>query len=171
MVQQLARDDLVSINVNVRNLQGTLDQLRKELKAYAGGKSVMVGIHEGAPQPESGDLNMATLGAVLHFGSEDGHIPARPWLDTGVESGAQEILDIIRSGVGKGLPLDTVLEQVGVVSVGAVQDFMTDLKDPPNAPSTIEKKGSDNPLIDSGALRASITYSVTTTKPAEGIGG
>lgn len=161
----------MSISVSVRNMQTAVDQLRQELKAYAGGKSVMVGIHEGAPQPGSGELNMATLGAVLHFGSEDGRIPARPWLDAGIESGTTEILDIIRSGIGKGLSLDTVLEQVGVVSVGAVQEFMTDLKDPPNAPSTIEKKGSDNPLIDSGALRASITYSVTTTKPAEGIGG
>lgn len=160
----------MSISVNVRNLQGALDQLRKELKIYAGGKSVLVGIHEGAPQPESGDLTMATLGAVLHFGSEDGRIPARPWLDTGIESGTTEILDTIRSGIGKGLPLDTVLEQVGVVSVGAVQEFMTDLKNPPNAHSTIEKKGSDNPLIDQGHLRASVTYSVTTTKPTEGIG-
>ncbi|MGL5163381.1 MAG: hypothetical protein ACRC8E_14075 [Plesiomonas shigelloides] len=159
----------MSMNIRVPNLQAAIDQLRKELAQYRGNSHVTVGIHEGAPQPESGELNMATLGAVLHFGSEDGRIPARPWLDAGIESGTTEILDTIRSGIGRGLPLDTVLEQVGVISVGAVQEFMTDLKDPPNAPSTIEKKGSDNPLIDSGALRASVTYSVTTTKPTEGI--
>lgn len=148
-----------------------MDKLRKELKKFRGDKHVTVGIHEGAPQPESGDLNMATLGAVLHFGSEDGHIPARPWLDTGVESGTQDILDTIRSGAGKGLPLDAVLEHVGVVAAGAVQEYMTDLRTPPNAPSTIERKGSDNPLIDTGAMRQSVSYAVTREKPTEGIGG
>lgn len=160
----------MSMNIRVPNLQAALDQLRKELAQYRGNSHITIGIHEGSVQPESGDLTMAQLGAVQHFGSEDGRIPARPWLDAGIESGTTEILDTIRSGIGRGLPLDTVLEQVGVISVGAVQEFMTDLKDPPNAPSTIEKKGSDNPLIDSGALRASVTYSVTTTKPTEGIG-
>ena len=161
----------MSMNIRVPNLQAALDQLRKELAQYRGDKFVTVGIHEGAPQPESGDLTMAQLGAVQHFGTEDGRIPARPWLDTGVESGTQEILDTIRSGAGKGLPLDTVLEQVGVVAAGAVQEYMTDLKTPPNAPSTIERKGSDNPLIDTGAMRAAVSYAVTREKPTEGIGG
>ena len=38
-----------------------------------------------------------------------------------------------------------------------------------NAPSTIAKKGSSNPLIDSGAMRQSVTYSVSPTKPSEGL--
>lgn len=161
----------MSINLNVRNMQAAVDQLRKELKAYVGDKHVTVGIHEGSQQPESGELNMATLGAVQHFGSEDGRIPARPWLDTGVESGTQEILETIRSGADKGLPLDAVLEQVGVVAAGAVQEYMTDLRTPPNAPVTIERKGSDNPLIDTGAMRQSVSYAVIREKPTEGIGG
>lgn len=161
----------MSITIRTPNLQSAVDQLRKELAQYRGGKSVLVGIHEGSPQPESGDLTMAQLGAVLHFGTEDGHIPARPWLDTGVESGTRDILDTIRSAAAKGLPLDTVLEQVGVVAAGAVQEYITDLRTPPNAPSTIEKKGSDNPLVDNGHLRAAVTYAVTSDKPTEGIGG
>lgn len=160
----------MSMNIRVPNLQSALDQLRKELAQYRGNSHVTVGIHEVALQPESGDLTMAQLGAVQHFGTEDGRIPARPWLDIGVESGTQEILDTIRSGASRGLPLDAVLEQVGVVAVGAVQEYMTDLKTPPNAPSTIERKGSDNPLIDTGAMRAAVSYAVTTTKPTEGIG-
>lgn len=161
----------MSVNIRVPNLQAALDQLRKELAQYRGNSHVTVGIHEGAPQPESGDLTMAQLGAVQHFGTEDGHIPAHPWLDVGVESGTQDILDTIRSAVGRGLPLDAVLEQVGVVAAGAVQEYMTDLRTPPNAPSTIERKGSDNPLIEDGHLRAAVTHAVTTTKPTEGIGG
>ena len=160
----------MSMNIRVPNLQAALDQLRKELAQYRGDKFVTVGIHEGAQQPESGDLTMAQLGAVQQFGTEDGHIPARPWLDVGVESGTQDILGTIRSGAGKGLPLDAVLEQVGVVAAGAVQEFIIDLRTPPNAPSTIENKGSDNPLIDTSAMMQSVSYAVTREKPTEGIG-
>lgn len=160
----------MSMNIRVPNLQAALDQLRKELAQYRGNSHVTVGIHEGAPQPESGDLTMAQLGAVQHFGTEDGHIPARRWLDVGVESGTQDILDTIRSGAAKGLPLDAVLEQVGAVAAGAVQEYMTDLKTPKNADSTIAKKGDDNPLIDDGPLRAAVTHAVTREKPIEGIG-
>lgn len=163
-------NDTMSITLNTKNIQAAMDKLRKELAQYAGGKHVTVGIHEGSEQPESGDLTMAQLGATLHFGTDDGHIPARPWLDTGVESGTQDIIDTIRTAAGKGLPLDTVLEQVGVVAAGAVQEYMTDLKTPKNADSTIAKKGDDNPLIDDGPLRASVTSAVTDTKPTEGIG-
>lgn len=98
------------------------------------------------------------------------NIPARPWLVPGVRSATLSILETIEAGGRKGADLDTLLEQVGVVAVGAVQEYMTDLKNPPNAQSTIAKKGSDNPLIDSGALRAAVTHAVTTTKPTEGIG-
>ncbi|MGL5773939.1 MAG: hypothetical protein ACRCYB_01160, partial [Aeromonas veronii] len=146
------------------------DQLRKELAQYRGNSHITIGIHEGSVQPESGDLTMAQLGAVQHFGSEDGRIPARPWLDVGVESGTQDILDTIRSAAGRGLPLDAVLEQVGVVAAGAVQEYMTDLKTPPNAPSTIERKGSDNPLIHNGHMRGAVSYAVIREKPTEGIG-
>jgi phage gpG-like protein len=96
-------------------------------------------------------------------------IPARPWLVPGVESGTQEYLAEIASSIKKGDTLDTTLEVVGNIAAGTVQQFMTDLKSPPNAPSTVRKKGSDNPLIDTGALRSSVTYEVTSETPIEGI--
>ena len=80
-------------------------------------------------------------------------IPARPWLVPGVQSGTVDYLRVIEKGVKKGDNLDMVLERVGIVAVGKVQQYMTDLKTPPNAPSTIAKKGSSNPLISSGAMR------------------
>ncbi|MCY1185956.1 hypothetical protein D9M73_267810 [compost metagenome] len=51
-----------------------------------------------------------------------------------------------------------LLEQMGNLAEGHVKQEITDLKDPPNAKSTIAKKGSDNPLIDSGHMRQSIRY-------------
>jgi hypothetical protein len=96
-------------------------------------------------------------------------IPARPWLKPGVQSGTLDYLDTISNGIKNGVPMDTVLNQVGVVAVGRVQKYMTELKTPPNAASTIKKKSSSNPLIDSGALRQSVTYTLSDAPPTEGI--
>lgn len=52
---------------------------------------------------------------------------------------------------------------------------ITTLKYPPNAPSTIKKKGSSNPLIDTGHMRSSIRYVVKsaedTAQPITSSGG
>lgn len=97
------------------------------------------------------------------------NIPARPWLTPGVQSGNDEYLQIITAAVEAGKPLKRALEQVGVVAASKVQVYMTQLKEPANAASTIKKKGSANPLIDSGALRQSVTYKVVSSEPTEGI--
>ena len=96
-------------------------------------------------------------------------IPARPWLKPGVDAGNLEYVNIIEKGAASGEPIDMTLNRVGVVAVSEVQKYMTELRTPPNAPSTIKKKGSSNPLIDSGALRQSVTYKITSTKPTEGL--
>lgn len=96
-------------------------------------------------------------------------IPARPWLNPGVQSGNDEYLQIISAAIAEQKSLKRALEQVGVVAAAKVQVYMTQLNTPPNAASTIKKKGSANPLIDTGALRASVTYKVTASKPTEGI--
>ncbi|MGL4545197.1 MAG: hypothetical protein ACRCUU_06490 [Plesiomonas sp.] len=88
------------------------------------------------------------------------NIPARPWLVPGVESATPELTRIIQSGITAGENVDTILNKVGLNAQAAVQMYMTELRTPPNAPSTIAQKGSDNPLIDTGALRASVTYVV-----------
>ena len=75
----------------------------------------------------------------------------------------------VEKAAAKGEPLDMTLNKIGVTAVGLVQKYMTDLRTPPNAASTIKKKGSSNPLIDSGALRQSVSYKITTSKPTEGL--
>lgn len=94
-------------------------------------------------------------------------IPPRPWLDVGVQSGSADYLSVIENNSDD---LDRALNMVGNIAVGKVQQYMTELQDPPNAPSTIKNKGSSNPLIDTGALRQSVTYSIVGGKPEEGIG-
>ena len=95
-------------------------------------------------------------------------IPPRPWLIPGVKASHQYTIAQFRDGIKARKPVDDLLEGVGLVASGQVQQYMTELKTPPNARSTIRKKGSDNPLIDTGALRASVTSKVTTQPLKEG---
>lgn len=130
-------------------------------------RQVTVGIHADAGvHPKSGITN-AQLGALLNYGNphntlfgNPAPIPPRPWLVPGVETATQDIADTISHGVANDVPMEQILEQVGLFAVGGVQQYMTDLKEPSNSAYTVEQKGSDNPLIDTGALRASVTYKV-----------
>ena len=96
-------------------------------------------------------------------------IPAREWLEPGVASATPEVLLTIQDGMEAGQSMDQILEAVGAVAVGKVKVYMTDLKTPPNAASTIRKKGSSNPLIDSGAMRQSVTHKVSIGPAEEGL--
>ncbi|WP_300926980.1 hypothetical protein, partial [Helicobacter rodentium] len=55
---------------------------------------------------------------------------------------------------------NNVSERVGVLASSDIKATITKLQTPPNAPSTIKQKGSNNPLIDTGLLRAAIDYKV-----------
>ena len=152
------------INVTIHGTQQAQEALKKQIKKLMTDKTVLVGIHESSGEHDGGISN-AQLGAALHFGT--GNIPARPWLDAGVQSGNAEYAEIIAEN---GDDLESALELIGVVAVGRTQEYMTNLSTPENALSTIKKKGSSNPLIDTGNLRQSVTYSTTNIKPEEGIG-
>lgn len=122
---------------------------------------VLVGVPEGAGSYEDG-LTIATIAAVNNFGSADGRIPARPFLQPAIEDGApmyRRLAEVMLPRVLSGeMEMRTLLEQLGDLAEGHVKLKIDEIKTPPNAPSTIAKKGSDNPLIDEGTLRQSIRY-------------
>lgn len=55
---------------------------------------------------------------------------------------------------------ESALNKLGIWFVSKVKRKITTLNTPPNAPSTIRRKDSSNPLIDTGQMRASIQYKV-----------
>lgn len=156
------------MSMRITGLAATQRALKKEIDKLRTPHYALVGIHESAGQAKDSPMTMATLGAVQHFGNDD--IPARRWLDTGAETGTKEYLDVIREGVEEGLTATQIMKRVGVEAEGAIRQYITDLDTPPNAPSTIRRKGSSNPLIDTGAMRQSVTSTVVRKKPKEGIG-
>lgn len=155
------------IKINVSDTGKATAELQKSLGKLINDEFVTVGIHQDEDARPDDDINNATLGAIQHFGTDT--IPPRPWLDVGVAQSTKEYLQIIKDGVEDGLSMRQIHEQMGLVAAASVQQYMVDLRTPPNTPSTIKAKGSSNPLIDTGELRQSVTYEIQQGKPKEGI--
>lgn len=113
-------------------------------------------VEEGTPYP------LALQAYIKEHGSPAYRVPPRPFLEPGIE----KHLDLVESGMKAALQdvLDggdgrAQRERLGATMAAKVQAyFQEDNGWPPNAPSTIKKKGSAQPLVDTGALRQSITY-------------
>lgn len=155
------------IKVSVTETQAAKDAIKRALDEFATSEFVTVGIHESAGVHPDAGITQAQLGAVQQFGNDN--IPPRPWLDVGLSTGNQEYISILRDAAERGERLNSALDRVGVVAVGKVQEYVINLNTPPNAQSTIDRKGSSNPLIDTGSMVQSITYTVQSGKPDEGL--
>lgn len=115
----------------------------------------------GFPQGET-DGDVIDIAVWNHFGTRT--IPERPFIENALRenegayrvamrAAAQAILDERYS-------LRTALERLGLKAVADIRAEITALQTPPNAPSTIARKGSSNPLIDTGRMRRAVTHEV-----------
>ncbi len=108
-------------------------------------------------------LTMAKLGTIHEFGSSDGRIPARSFLRSFLNSRRSDIKRAITMGarnVVNGKPVLNELNKLALWAQGTVQEQIVDVDDPPNKPATIKRKGSANPLIDTGAMRQAVVGQV-----------
>lgn len=157
---------MIGPDVSLIGKQQVEEALRKLAEKLQGATRVLVGVPKGAGVYEDG-LTIATIAAVNNFGSADGHIPARPFLQPAIEKGApqyQRLAELMIPKVLSGeMDMTGLLMQMGDLAQSHVQTEIDELKIPPNAKSTIAAKGSDNPLIDEGTLRQSIRYVIDDT--------
>lgn len=135
--------------------------------------SVLVGVH-GATDSELVVIAASNEFGTTHSGTGPGHnVPERSYLRSTVDDGAGEIADDLQAVVDQALAggdLDQLLGLVGEKWVGRVKLTIRELDTPSNAPSTIRAKhGADNPLIDQGRLRNSISWTLHRG-PTEGLG-
>lgn len=84
----------------------------------------------------------------------------RAWFDENEASLRQDLTKLMQSVIRGARTPDQVLELLGLRCVGEIQQRIADGIPPANAPSTIARKGSSTPLIDTGILRSSISYRV-----------
>lgn len=104
------------------------------------------------------------LGRARAYTQQGYTIPARPFLRPAIYNNARRISRVGRQAlveVARGTrAMVGALDLMGVFATGLVKREITTGPAEPNAPSTIKKKGSSRPRIDSGALRQGITHVV-----------
>lgn len=111
---------------------------------------------------EDSSLTIGEIGAIHEFGL--GTAPRRSFLADWADEKRADIEAIALkagSAIARGkLDGAQALEQIGAWAVGSIQERMASNIPPPLAPATIQRKGSSVALIDTGQLRASISYRV-----------
>lgn len=130
-------------------------QLIEQIKA-ASEKAVYVGFpSEFNENVEGSDgFNLASLGAVLEFGNE--HIPSRPFLRQTLAENQEKYTALFVKLFESGVSIDKIYEQIALIAQGDVQQNIVNGNWTANAPSTIKRKKSSKPLIDTGKLRQSV---------------
>jgi hypothetical protein len=107
-------------------------------------------------------ITMVQVAAINEFGTKDGRIPPRPFLRNAFDKNVKNINTFKKKLVTKLINRETspkkALALLGEFITNKVKTEIRNLKYPPNALSTILKKGSDNPLIDEGQLIQSIEH-------------
>lgn len=97
-------------------------------------------------------------------GGWGGPIPERPFMRNSVKRNEEKYRDQLRSAakaILKGeIELENVLRRLGITGQYDIQAEITATLTPPNAPATIKRKGSSHPLIDTGAMRAAVTWKI-----------
>jgi hypothetical protein len=125
-------------------------------------KHVVIGIVKDEPHKGTEGATVADVATWNHFGTSN--IPARPFISATVDANEGPIGSLIRR-LAKGVLEGKIQEKqaLGLIGefilakiVGKINDFFP----PENAQSTIDKKGSSKPLIDTGQLKGSINYEV-----------
>lgn len=104
------------------------------------------------------------IGLHLKKTTREIRIPERSFIRSGFDSKEKKIRNtankLLEQVLSMDLRVDTFFKTLGEYIVGELQDYMTDIRTPPNHPFTIAQKGSSNPLIDTGRLRQAITFRV-----------
>jgi len=98
---------------------------------------------------------LVEVAAENEFGTDI--IPARPWLRTSVDRHKADWVKSMRkiaslAVLGKGNLIEQGWRIFGVTAVSQVQETLLTYPWKPNSARTIERKGSDQPLVDTGQL-------------------
>ena len=91
-------------------------------------------------------------------------IPERPFMIPAGNKAANKTVNITVGSIAGGMDESQALSKAAIMLKNAIQREITNLKEPPNAESTIFKKGSSNPLIDSGYMRKSVKWKLRPPK-------
>lgn len=116
-----------------------------------------VGFFEGSQY--EGGKTVASVARINEFGLG---VPKRPFMRPAVHRNKSQLVDRLRSEYKKAIKDNTntmdVLAVFGQLVQGLVQNEIINKTYPPNAPSTIKKKGINAPLRDTRLMLHSVRH-------------
>lgn len=145
------------------------DRIRRtiaEMKKTPGGPHVQVGfldaskLHDQASETTGKPVTVVEVALANEFGTDT--IPERPFMRTSAKELAPRMkalgAQLIAAVIAGRMTVDQALDRLGLTAQTAIKKTIDDWKIPPNSPSTIARKGADNPLVDTGQMRNSVQY-------------
>ncbi|MBZ7262482.1 hypothetical protein FMK81_13295 [Klebsiella oxytoca] len=153
----------MKINTEVRGGEKLAKKLKEIQDRITAKKRVLVGLPAGSGNYDEG-APIVVIGAVQEFGSADGRVPERSFLRVPLYQNIDNIkkgFAALTSQVTRGeISAFQMLDQIGARAVGYCVEAIEGGIEPANAESTIRRKGSSTPLIDTGILKSKITHIV-----------
>lgn len=127
-----------------------------------------VGVPGGATPPVDDDgkplgISMAELAYIHEKGSLANKLPSRPLMRQTKTRVEKKFVRLLANGykrVIKGADAESILRMIGVAYEGEIKRSFVVETFVANTEATKKRKGSSRPLIDTGALRQSITSKV-----------
>lgn len=130
-------------------------------KRFKKGKTVDVGIID-AGKKTGVDATVAEIGFYNEFGTSK--IPERSFIRSTLLDKKKEIKGFTKKLFSKVLKGEITTEKglglIGIFVADEIKKKIVAIKTPENKPETIMRKGSSNPLIDTGQLKNSIIHKV-----------
>lgn len=137
------------------------DRIKNDLRLL-NDSHTKVGVQQGETHKgEDGELSdMVIIAAANEFGTR--RIPPRPFMKNAFDGNQQQIRmlttkmysDVVRNMKS----VKDALGTIGEFFTAKVKTEIRNLKVPPNAPSTIRRKKSSNPLIDTAQMVQTISH-------------
>lgn len=132
----------------------------KELNRLASLR-VKVGFRGGS-NTEADGADVCQVAVWNEFGTSE--IPSRPFMRQSTDNHKSQISDFMsnqKQEILNGADAENILKELGIFQKGIIQEEIVEGTFTPNAPSTVKKKGSSRPLIDTGLMRQSVQYLIT----------
>ena len=148
-----------------RDTDKGLAEIRKQIASLSR-LGIKAGIVEGSGSQDG--VNIAQYAAWNEYGVPGKKklwaIPPRPFIRGWVENNAEQIKAtqerlLKRVSEGK-MDAETAIKRLGEFARSGIKRYIRDGNFTPNADITKRRKGSSQPLIDTGTMRNSVSYEI-----------
>jgi hypothetical protein len=147
--------------LNLGKIKAILEKVPEEFENMV----AQIGIPSGINYEDG--TNVAYVASIHEFGAPAAKIPARPFIRPTVKEQKDNWTKVLAKYVSKvvqgKMTVFDALDLVGRVAAADIQTKIASIYTPKLSPITIARKGSTNPLIETGLMIASVQNAVNKT--------